>query len=1345
MLSSRRPSRLNGSNGSPVVVRRRVGAAAGRAPSAGTPCAAVVEQCEARQLFAVVAEVPSQSYQPGFAQAVFTDIATGSTNGSGTSVTQAVNLRNTGGGPVTITSAQIVDDGAVGGDHAGQFEPVNWPAPGTLAAGQTLTLNVRLRADSTGLKAAVLRVQTSEGVVNVALRGIGTKSESNGDVGGNTEPSLQRILNAFQIPINVGDANGEDTFDLPTPRPAGTQHDEVEMQRLVKAGAGPVTIQPLSNNAFNTKQGASARFGYYKPGTKDARTELFAVAASEYNSTSPTWSAAFDPGASPFGLYGEFNGSLFEVNKLPRGVFSEDKFNVFDSVNKKKVRFFPLKNPNGTVVPDAFVFGFEEFNSGYDSNDIVAIIRNVRPAGGGAEVGTENMDRSRLFPDRLVFSRIQQQPPQQTIDGVLTTLPNNGVHDKATVRVHNSGDQPLTISSVVLSDSSDYQINTTGLNGLVIPAGGQKDIEVQFKASTGRAEIATLTINTNDADEPATAITLAGYFQDRSEREEPTLQEIVQLFGYGTAITNPGETLFVPGDQGRVAAVGDEVLSPYWRRRDSAAGVEVIQLAAYHAHGENERERIHWYYQGTNTTTEILAHAPLDGQSILPRLDGSSTAVAANVFKPASRNGDNNPAFGFRVRDEWSDPTKNIQEKPEGGYGHRMRFWPAEDAAGAPIPGVYIMSMDYLGINYDYQDNVYLITNLAPAGAAQPAPATPTGFAATPNASGVFLNWNDNTAGTFAGYNVYRGGSADFTPGDGNKLNGSLLTASEFNDTTAPTGVELHYKVVAVNGAGAASSAAAASATRPAPEPVPDTPTGLAAAAASATTINVSWNASPGAASYILERRQGTSGNFSVIANGLAATSFADSGLAPSTDYQYRVSASNAGGQTSPASSAVLARTLGVTAPVVPTASVADATVNEPVSGATSTATFTVTLDAPSTESVSLNFSTADGTALAGADYTAATGILTFAPGETSRTITVTVLPDGSAEAAESFVLNLSAVGTNVAVTDGQAVGTIAANGDSGGGQVLPFGGKQKAAYIGLDGRTVRVSLKGLGSGELTVLGNGAASIVTHGTNARSALTITGGSTSLQGVTVNGALRAFTGKTADVNGNLALSGSLSRLAIRNATGGQLTVGGAGVPLSIMLANATDFGINSASPIRSIRAGQFVDTGGAAESITAPLLSSGTIKGDLSTDVTVGQLQRLTVTGSLTGSDVRSAGDVMSLRVGRAANSRVFAGVGNGQNGLPDSMDDFANPAAQIRSVSVTSKAAGAFVDTLIAAPNVGRVSLGSIVTGNAGAAFGVSADSIASVRGSTGAKLSLKGLDDPSETEREGDFVARAL
>jgi hypothetical protein len=44
-----------------------------------------------------------------------------------------------------------------------------------------------------------------------------------------------------------------------------------------------------------------------------------------------------------------------------------------------------------------------------------------------------------------------------------------------------------------------------------------------------------------------------------------------------------------------------------------------------------------------------------------------------------------------------------------------MRFWTVKDRTGAVVPNTYLMGMDYTGINYDYNDNVYLISNVQPA------------------------------------------------------------------------------------------------------------------------------------------------------------------------------------------------------------------------------------------------------------------------------------------------------------------------------------------------------------------------------------------------------------------------------------------------------------------------------------------------------------------------------------------------------------------------------------------------------------------------------------------------------
>jgi hypothetical protein len=85
---------------------------------------------------------------------------------------------------------------------------------------------------------------------------------------------------------------------------------------------------------------------------------------------------------------------------------------------------------------------------------------------------------------------------------------------------------------------------------------------------------------------------------------------------------------------------------------------------------------------------------------------------------------------------------------------------------------------------------------------------------------------------------------------------------------------------------------------------------------------------------------------------------------------------------------------------------------------------FTVLLAPASGRTVSVGYATADGTATAGSDYTAAGGVLTFPAGITQQPVNVAVLGDGAVEADEEFALNLAGP-SNASVSDGQGVGTI--------------------------------------------------------------------------------------------------------------------------------------------------------------------------------------------------------------------------------------------------------------------------------------------------------------------------------
>jgi len=93
-------------------------------------------------------------------------------------------------------------------------------------------------------------------------------------------------------------------------------------------------------------------------------------------------------------------------------------------------------------------------------------------------------------------------------------------------------------------------------------------------------------------------------------------------------------------------------------------------------------------------------------------------------------------------------------------------------------------------------------------------------------------------------------------------------------------------------------------------------------------------------------------------------------------------------------------------------------------SATSSVASFTVTLDAASDQSVTVRYATVDDSATAGADYTATSGTLTFAPGQTSRSIEVPVLHDGLAEGSETFTVLLSNP-SGATLSDATGVGTV--------------------------------------------------------------------------------------------------------------------------------------------------------------------------------------------------------------------------------------------------------------------------------------------------------------------------------
>jgi hypothetical protein len=105
---------------------------------------------------------------------------------------------------------------------------------------------------------------------------------------------------------------------------------------------------------------------------------------------------------------------------------------------------------------------------------------------------------------------------------------------------------------------------------------------------------------------------------------------------------------------------------------------------------------------------------------------------------------------------------------------------------------------------------------------------------------------------------------------------------------------------------------------------------------------------------------------------------------------------------------------------------VSDVTMAEGQRGQTTLFTFTVALSVAYDQPVTVSYSTANGSAKANlGDYVARSGTLTFAPGETIKTITIEVKGDSKREANETFYLDLFDLSSNALFTKNRGLGTI--------------------------------------------------------------------------------------------------------------------------------------------------------------------------------------------------------------------------------------------------------------------------------------------------------------------------------
>lgn len=330
------------------------------------------------------------------------------------------------------------------------------------------------------------------------------------------------------------------------------------------------------------------------------------------------------------------------------------------------------------------------------------------PAAAGPVLALENLDH---YPanDQLVFSLIRR--PWRRLNPV---TPFNANHDTVMVRLHNKGTANLTIGGLNFSRPNSYKVvklgNTTFNPATMLPItvtpGSSVDVSIRYindpTIELTRVKIThdTLSVISNDTEFPNKIVGLHALLQYAGESgNEPTVNELFEALyiksrtGYDRFEPSRGEKYHT--------TTTEEVGAQYYARVDPSKPVTIQQLAAYHGCC-SQTETLQWYGKGKATMTPLFTHIDLDGQSLLPRMDLPNKLAIAN-FYPSG-------AFGLRSQNSYTDTIRNVN----GKIG--LRVYKAIDGSGKFIPNAYIITMDYVAgnPNYDYQDNIYYITNIKP-------------------------------------------------------------------------------------------------------------------------------------------------------------------------------------------------------------------------------------------------------------------------------------------------------------------------------------------------------------------------------------------------------------------------------------------------------------------------------------------------------------------------------------------------------------------------------------------------------------------------------------------------------
>jgi glucose/arabinose dehydrogenase len=647
---------------------------------------------------------------------------------AGTAEVRPFTVTNDGDGTLLLNPYTI---GLVGTGRDA-FEFVNPPLdPVALDPDESFTFQVRFNAPASAdvgdTFEATAFIRTSDpDAPEVGTRFTGLVKR--GDEGAN-EPSLQDIFDVYGLGIDTGDSDPTTTAVDPAELLAG---DGVAIRGFeVVDPDRPVAFETIA--VYSPDAEPVISWGYYDREVPQDRTRLSEIATSQGLAPLEIAPAKFSPDTADgtFGIY--LQSPVFVDDGRGRIVTTDAGLNTWEAVAAERQKAIAYEIPG---VDDAWVLTFEEFDAANDYNDLVIVFRNVRPIGtGGAALAALEPD-GEASPGHLAFSTI----PVANRDDRFGI---QQVRDVRPVELLNTAETSITLDSATATGP----FAVTGFTPATLQPGERATVQVRFTATTAGPDAGLydgdLAINyTAGGSARSLGLTLGGFFMPYSEddivstipkpNEEPTLDEIVATFGYAVDVGTNAERLTGTSD-----AVGEEVLSAFWRAAEVDRPVEVYQIAAFH--NTNTDDAIFWFPESSATSEAAAAadsrlvfqHDNTYAQSILPAILGGSD--------PAFGSFQTDQTFGFRVAGEYSVDEFNDDNFGDSGDDlHLFRFYPLRGADGDVMEDTYLMAMDFTGFNFDYNDNVYVVKNIEPADLAPP----PVGLTAGNLGNGTFgLYW----------------------------------------------------------------------------------------------------------------------------------------------------------------------------------------------------------------------------------------------------------------------------------------------------------------------------------------------------------------------------------------------------------------------------------------------------------------------------------------------------------------------------------------------------------------------------------------------------------------------------